>query len=111
MAPVAVDLIERRRERRRAGGGARWQPTAVLRPGQPVTVLNISSRAALVESGARLRPGANTEMQLAGSGARTCIRGRLERCYVAALEPIRYRGVVMFEQCVELDADASSIRE
>ena len=68
MAPVAIDLIERRRERRSAGGGARWQARAVLRPGQPVTLLNISSRAALVESAARLRPGAHTEMQLAGAG-------------------------------------------
>ena len=42
------------------------EPRAVLRPGQPVTLLNISSRAALVESAARLRPGAHTEMQLAG---------------------------------------------
>ena len=42
--------------------------TPLLRPGQPVTLINICSRAALVESGARLRPGAQTEMQLAGAG-------------------------------------------
>jgi hypothetical protein len=111
MAPVAVDLIERRHERRRAGGGARWRPAALLRPGQTVTLLNICSRAALVESTARLRPGAKTEVQLAGSGTRACIRGRLDRCYVAALEPIRYRGVVMFEHCLELEAEAAAIHE
>ena len=102
MAPVAVDLIERRHERRRAGGGARWQSRALIRPGQPVTLINICSRAALVESAARLRPGALTEMQLAGSGPRVSVKGRLDRCYVAALEPIRYRGVLVFEQCVEI---------
>jgi hypothetical protein len=102
MAPVAIDLIERRRERRCPGGGARWQSHAVLRPGQPVTLLNISSYAALVESGARLRPGAHTEVQLAGSAARTAIAGRLDRCYVAALEPIRYRGVLVFDQRVDV---------
>ena len=105
MVPVAIDLIERRREGRCPGGGARWRPHAVLRPGQPVTLLNISSRAALVESAARLRPGARTEVQLAGSHTRTSIAGRLDRCYVAALEPIRYRGVLLFDQRVDVSED------
>lgn len=107
MASVVVDLIERRRERRRPGGGPRWQVHAVLRPGQAVTLLNISSHAALVESDARLRPGAKTELQLAASGSRASIRGRLERCHVAALEPLRYRGVLLFEQLLAIgDEDA-----
>lgn len=102
MAPVAIDLIERRRERRTPGGGPRWRAHAVLRPGQPVTLLNISSRAALVESAARLRPGARTEVQLAGLHARASIGGRLDRCYVVSLEPIRYRGVLVFDQRVDI---------
>jgi hypothetical protein len=102
MASVAIDVVERRREHRISGGGSRWLATAVLRPGQPITLLNISSRAALVESAARLRPGAHTEVQLAGGDARASVRGRLDRCYVAALEPIRYRGVVMFDQHVDV---------
>jgi len=101
MAPVAVDLVERRHERRRAGGGPRWQSHAVLRPGQAVTLLNITSRAALVESGARLRPGAHTELQLAAPDARASVRGRLDRCHVAALTPLRYRGVLVFEHCFD----------
>lgn len=101
MASVVVD-VERRHERRRAGGGPRWQSHAVLRPGQPVTLLNVSSRAALVESGARLRPGAHTELQLLSAGARASIRGRLDRCHVAALTPLRYRGVLVFEHRVDL---------
>lgn len=102
MAPLDNALVERRRERRCPGGGARWQSQALLRPGQPVTLLNISSHAALVESDARLRPGAHTEVQLAGSVTRTRIAGRLDRCYVAALEPLRYRGVVVFDQRVDV---------
>lgn len=102
MAPVAVDLSERRGECRCAGGGARWQSGAVLRPGQPVTLINICSRAALVESAARLRPGALTEMHLAGADGRASVKGRLERCWVTALEPIRYRGVLIFERSVEI---------
>jgi hypothetical protein len=102
MASVAIDRVERRREPRRAGGATRWQVRAVLRPGQPVMLVNINTHAALVESDARLRPGAHTEMQLAAAGKRTSISGRLDRCYVAALEPIRYRGVMVFDQVIEI---------
>jgi hypothetical protein len=65
-------------------------------------LLNITSRAALVESDARLRPGAITELQLGLRGGRASIRGRLDRCYVAALEPLRYRGLLVFEDRLEL---------
>ena len=102
MASLVIDLIERRRERRTAGAGPHWQAQAILRPGQPVTLLNISSRAALVESAARLRPGAHTEMRLAGADVPASIGGRLDRCYVAALEPIRYRGVLVFDERVDV---------
>jgi hypothetical protein len=105
MASVAADVMDRRRERRAPGGGPRWQAHAVLRPGQPVTLLNINSRAALVESAARLRPGARTQVQLAGGDARASVGGRLDRCYVAALEPIRYRGVLVFDQRFDVGDD------
>ena len=105
MAAIVPDPAERRSERRSSGGGLRWREQALLRPGQPVTLLNISSRAALVESAARLRPGARTEMQVAGSHARASIGGRLDRCYVAAIEPMRYRGVLMFDDRVDIGDD------
>ena len=102
MASVSTRIADRRRETRRTGGGPRFDRRAVLRPGQPVILVNISTRAALVESGSRLRPGAFSELQLKGSGTRASIKGRLDRCYVAALEPIRYRGVLVFDQPLEL---------
>lgn len=102
MAAVKIQPTERRRECRCDGGGTRWRPHAILRPGQPVTLLNISSQAALVESRSPLRPGARTEMQLAGSDTRVSVAARLDRCYVAALEPMRYRGVVLFDERVEI---------
>ena len=97
-----TDERERRSEPRRSAGSTRCKPEAVLRPGQPVMLINISSRAALVESDARLRPGRITELQLALAAGRASIRGRLDRCYVAALEPLRYRGVLVFEDRLEL---------
>ena len=106
MAALAV-LHERRTEERRTAGGVRCRPDAVLRPGQPVVVLNINSRAALVESDARLRPGALTELQLASGNGRTSIRGRLDRCHVCALEPLRYRGLLVFDERLELARDGS----
>lgn len=105
MATVAASPAERRHARRVAGGGPRFGASAVLRPGKPVTLLNISSRSALVQSLARLRPGAHTELQLAGAGARTSVKGRIERCYVAHLDPVRYHGVVVFDERVEVGAD------
>ena len=110
MATLAA-LHERRSERRRSAGGVRCRADAVLRPGQPVVVLNINSRAALVESEARLRPGALTELQLAKNDGRTSVRGRLDRCYVSALEPLRYRGLLVFEQRLELEDDSRECSE
>lgn len=106
MATLTV-LHERRTEKRRTAGGVQCRPDAVLRPGQPVVVLNINSRAALVESHVRLRPGALTELQLASGSGRTSIRGTLDRCHVCALEPLRYRGLLVFEGRLELASDCS----
>jgi hypothetical protein len=106
MATVAAEVCERRGERRLAGGGPRFGAGAVLRPGQPVVVVNISSRAALVESATRLRPGAHTELQLDGGGARASVRGRVERCHVVGLDPLRYHGVVVFEDRVDVGMEA-----
>jgi hypothetical protein len=107
MAAVEIKPTERRRECRYSGGGTRWRPQAILRPGQPVILLNISSQSALVESASRLRPGARTEMQLAGSDTRVSVAARVDRCYVAALEPMRYRGVVLFDERVDIDVFSS----
>jgi hypothetical protein len=103
-----VRLTERRREPRRSGGGERWRALAVLRPGKPITLLNITSRAALVESAARLRPGAHIEMQLAGPDSRANVRGQIHSSHVVALEPIRYRSVVLFEERIDIGGDPLS---
>lgn len=106
MASVAVDTAERRHDQRVAGGGPRFGVGAVLRPGQAVVLVNIGSRGALVESSVRLRPGAQTELHLCGGTARARVKGRLERCNVVSLDPMRYHGVVVFDEPVDLDAGA-----
>ena len=106
MASVALDVIERRLEYRVAGGGPRFGAGAVLRPGQAVILVNICSRGALVESGARLRPGVHTELHLSGNTTRTRVKGRIERCQVVRLDPVRFQGVIVFDECVEIGAGA-----
>lgn len=107
MATLALEVAERRAERRRPGGGPRFGADAVLRPGQAVVLVNISSRAALIESATRLRPGSLTELQLCGDGARASVRGRVERCHVVGLDPLRYHGVVVFEDRVDLGMETA----
>lgn len=102
MAAIA-NRYERRSERRRNAPSVSCHPDAVLRPGQAVILVNINSRAALVESDARLRPGAQTELQLAMQGRRTSIKGKLDRCHVSALEPLRYRGVLLFDDRLQFE--------
>lgn len=104
-------MNERRLEQRVPADRLRWRANAVLRPGQPVVLLNLNSRAALMESDARLRPGAHTELHLLGRGERTTIRGHLDRCHVAALEPLRYRGVLIFERRLLVEQEGTGGRE
>ena len=106
MAPVATAVAERRREPRVAGGGGRFDPAAVLRPGLEVVLINISCRGALVESGARLRPGARAGLLLSGTDVRASVEGRIERCQVARLDPVRYRGVIVFDKDLDVGTGA-----
>ena len=69
-------------------------------------LVNISSRAAWVESGSRLRPGLHTELQICGTDARTKVRGRIDRCQIVRLEPLRYHGVILFDESVDVGAGA-----
>lgn len=73
----------------------------MLRPGQEVVVLNLSRGGALVESPTRLAPGARTELQLFGD-LRRAVRGRVERCRVSSLGPLRYEGAIVFDHALEL---------
>lgn len=108
MATVACAALERRRTNRLAAAITRWRSDAVLRPGQHVVLVNISSHGALIESPARLRPGARTELQLIGPGARRGVRGRLDRCHIATLDPLCYRGAIVFEEQLNLDEASGS---
>ena len=103
MAPITATMNERRNERRYATAATQWEEDAILRPGIPVVVLNISPHGLLFESAVRLRPGVRTEIQMTTEDdRRTKVRGHLVRCHVFGLGPLRYRGVLMFDELVDL---------
>jgi hypothetical protein len=75
-----------------------------------VHLLNISRGGALLESHARMLPGARAELQLTGVHRRI-VRGRVDRCRIAALDPVRYHGAIVFECALDwASADKGSQR-
>lgn len=94
---------DRRTEIRRLPRETPWLDTALLRPGQDVVVINLSSQGALLESSRRLCPGARAELQLASLDARRTLRVQVLRCAVTELNPLRYRGAVQFDDRLGVD--------
>ena len=103
MAPGLTTNSERRGTERVTPDSTAWRKVALLRPGQDVLVINLSPGGALVESPTRLNPGVRTELQLFGIPRRV-VRGRIERCRVARLEPLCYEGAIVFEERLEIAA-------
>lgn len=95
---------DRRTGRRRQPHETPWCEVALLRPGQEVRLVNLSSGGALLESPRRMRPGSAAELHLLAPAGRCVLRARILRCSVAALEPLRYRGAIAFEDQLDLDA-------
>jgi hypothetical protein len=96
--------VERRKTARIGPERTPWSELALLRPGQDVFVINVSSGGALLESHTRMSPGARTELQLSsGPARRRSVRGRIVRCGVSALDPLRYRGAIAFDEWLDVD--------
>ena len=100
MARAVNTAGERRQALRRAPEDTPWSADALLRPGQEVRLVNVSSGGALIESLARIKPGARAELQLSGT-TRRLVRGRIDRCRVVAIGPVRYEAAIVFEQALE----------
>jgi hypothetical protein len=96
---------DRRSEVRRRPHETEWLDVALLRPGQEVVVVNLSSHGALLESRARMRPGMRAELQLASGETRRTLRTRVLRCVVSAIDPIRYQGAVLFDERLVIGRD------
>ena len=88
---------ERRVAKRTAPEHRGWKAAAVLRPGLVVDILDLGPGGARLVSRARLKPGGRAELHLAGSTSRV-ITGRISRCRVIGLTPLRYEGAIVFDQ-------------
>jgi hypothetical protein len=73
-------------------------------------VIDLSSGGALLESPDRMSPGVRAELQLIGT-ARRLVRGRITRCHIVRLEPLCYRGAIVFETPLEMSAREPVNRE
>ena len=98
---------DHRRWPRRAFAGGWLPPSARIRPGLPVTVVDLSVSGTLVESGQRMRPGSRCEFQLTGAAGDVIVSARVVRCFVARLGPssVRYRSALVFDDLIVLPAE------
>jgi hypothetical protein len=90
-------LTERRRGLRVAPERTRWSRSARLRPDQDVTIIDLSSGGALIESDGCMRPGVRAEVLLQGPSA-CVLRGRIDRSRVVAIEPLQYEAAIIFDE-------------
>ena len=104
-------MTERRGSRRRTTERCPWR-AARLRPGRDVLLLDIGNGGALVEASSRMLPGAPVVLQLLMPEGARCIRGRVLRCEVTALDPcrgVRYRGALRFDELQALVGEDATL--
>jgi len=74
---------------------------ATLRPGYPVSVVDLSATGAQVESVRQLRPGSRVHVRLASRNRILAVAAQVVRCTVWSLHPedgVTYRGALRFEE-------------
>lgn len=94
--------LERRHTTRRTPSPDEALSRVRLRLGPELIVVNISEAGVLVDSPARLNPGARVDLHVVGRDGRVLVRSRVLRAWICALaaDRIRYRAAVMFDQPV-----------
>jgi hypothetical protein len=99
---------DRRRTRRRNRVDEHGIVRARVRPGQDVSVIDVSAGGALVESTHRLMPDARVELHLRRNTAEAeIVRGRVLRCRVSTLSAtaVSYQGAILFDRPLPWWAD------
>ena len=78
---------------------------ARLKPGPLLTLIDVSAGGALIQTPARLTPGAHVIIEFLAPGSRRAVvlRSRIVRSHVAGLDGcVRYRGACSFDEMLEL---------
>jgi PilZ domain len=96
-------IVERRVDPR-IGRPAIAEMRAMLRPGVPVVLHNISASGVLIEAARPLKPGSRVHVQLVNGSRRFGLSARVVRCAVSSLDQgVQYRGALKFDhRCPEL---------
>jgi hypothetical protein len=99
---------DRRRGRRQLPRETAWSELAVVRPGTSVRLVDVSRSGVLLESATRLPVDVRTELQLTACDTRerVLVVGRIRRCSVAALNPVRFKAAMEFDEVLpQAEAD------
>jgi hypothetical protein len=100
-APAA---LERRRHPRQPRADSDWVQMR-LRTGDVLSIVDIGTGGALVETRRRLLPGVTLLVHLSSSDRALSVKARVTRCAVCALDAaggVRYRGALEFVREPEL---------
>jgi PilZ domain len=85
---------------------------ATIRPGCPVTLVDLSAGGALIEGQRQLRPGARVHLQIVTPSRSFGVGAHVLRCMVSALDPERgvtYQGAIKFEHRCELFWESATL--
>jgi len=85
---------------------------ATIRPGCPVTLLDLSAGGALIEGQRQLRPGSRVHLQVVTPSRSFGVGAHVLRCTVSALDPERgaiYQGAIKFEHRCELFWESTTL--
>jgi CheY-like chemotaxis protein len=95
---------ERRAARRRHQGDIPWLSSARLAWGTEISLVNISSSGALLESGSKLVPGSTTELHLSGPETNLIVPVRFIRSEIARIDGfgVKYHAAAAFGQEIDL---------
>jgi hypothetical protein len=99
-SPPDAPFTDRRRSARHTRFEEHRIVRARVRPGDDVSLLDVSAGGALVEAAYRLLPGACVEVLLRRDDTREVIRGSILRSSIARLraDVVIYRGAIAFER-------------
>ena len=110
--PIPPPSSDRRRAQRVTPREAGWSGEAMIRPGIEVRVIDIARSGALVESPVRLYIDARMDLHLrADDRTRLVASGRVTRCAVAGLSPMRFQAGIAFDADVDVTIEIDESME
>ena len=97
---MTTRAIDRRRTLRRTRTEDHGIVAARVRPGHPLSLVDLSGGGALVETARRLLPGTSVDVYLEAQHRRATLRARVLRCAIVRFDAtsVCYRAAVAFDR-------------